>query len=564
MLFVVCDGPMSDREKILVEQSIEVVRNEVDWDCDVHWNIADSNLGLARRVSSGLTWAFESCDRAIILEDDCVADPSFFRFCDEMLKRHDQDRNVMAVTGNNFQNGIKRGSSSYYYSMFPHCWGWATWKRAWDLYDGELLCWSETEKFLASLNDREALKYWRKIKERVVSREVDSWAYRWTFSVWAHHGLVVTPCVNLVENIGSGEEATHTKNLRRSVPEAAELSFPLVHPEAVTRDVEADWFASRNWFRIPVSRSKLEVLPHRECNRLKRLKRFVPGQLELHSGRSISYIDAASFLSTWQEIMEKEIYLFASETESPKILDGGANIGLASIYFKNIYPKAGITAFEPDPDAASAFERNMLEFGIKDVVLVKAGLAAEAGSAKFHREGADGGSFKHQVSGDRCDSISVEITTLSGYLNGRVDLLKLDIEGSEVEVLQAIQNDLTHVQRIFVEYHRPTGEESRLSVILEILEKAGFSYQIQPGMKCEHPFIVKRRQGQNFDMLLNIFAFRPNDSRIVAIPQRATAPRVDSSAGKSFSKWVGKVRRLVFYLAHPSELKARMLASASD
>lgn len=249
-VYVVADGPKNQEESVLTEETRRVIAEGIDWPCDIQWNAADENMGLANRVSSGITWAFESCEEAIVLEDDCVAHPDFFRFCAEMLDRYRDEEKVMCVTGDNFQGGKRRGRASYYFSMHTHCWGWATWKRAWERYDHSLACWPHALSYLESLDDPEQLIYWAARKEKTESGQVDSWAYRWTFSVWANEGLTVTPNVNLVENIGFGEGGTHCQDGDRKVPRAEGLAFPLKHPRKIARHRRADDYVSRAHFGI--------------------------------------------------------------------------------------------------------------------------------------------------------------------------------------------------------------------------------------------------------------------------------------------------------------------------
>ena len=269
-LFIIADGPRpghpTDAERCAAVR--EIVAN-VDWPCEVHRRYAESNLGLKKNVSSGLDWVFGEVERAIVLEDDCVAHPDFFRFCDELLERYAIDVRVAVVTGNNFQHGHKRGDASYYFSKYNHCWGWATWRRAWQQYQGGLPFWpewSQSADWCEKTPDPVEQRYWSKIFERVRAGQIDSWAYPWTASVWFHGGLTATPNVNLVSNIGFGEDATHTTS-RKS--EHAELPTSpiglIVHPDCVAQDKAADsWafdyhFGGRNQ-RFPRS---LFLLPRR-------------------------------------------------------------------------------------------------------------------------------------------------------------------------------------------------------------------------------------------------------------------------------------------------------------
>ncbi len=213
-LFVVADGPRSSRpedaEKCAMTRAI---LNQIDWDCEVKTCFSETNLGCKNRVSSGLDWVFEMVEEAIILEDDCVPHPTFFRFCDELLAYYRCDRRVMVVAGNNFQVGRKRTNDSYYFSRYNHCWGWATWKRAWSYYDNDMKLWPtmrEQNWLQDILGDRKAVKTWRSIFQSVYENSVNSWALRWTLSCWLQSGLTVLPNVNLVSNIGFGTDASHT------------------------------------------------------------------------------------------------------------------------------------------------------------------------------------------------------------------------------------------------------------------------------------------------------------------------------------------------------------------
>jgi hypothetical protein len=142
LLFLIADGPRlgHSTDQARCEEVRDIVRN-IDWPCEVHQNFSEVNQGAKQRVSSGLDWVFSIVDRATILEDDCVAHPDFFLFCNELLERFDGDERVSGITGNNFQNGQKRGEHSYYFSKYLHVWGWATWRRAWDFYQADIDFW---------------------------------------------------------------------------------------------------------------------------------------------------------------------------------------------------------------------------------------------------------------------------------------------------------------------------------------------------------------------------------------------------------------------------------------
>lgn len=245
-LFIIADGPRDDRplDVELCKETRKIVEN-IDWPCEVHRNYASRNLGCKLRVSSGLNWVFEQVDTAIVLEDDCLPNSDFFNFCENALARYADELKVWVVTGNNFQQGRKRGDASYYFSKYNHCWGWATWKRAWKHYSLDMPFWPEWKQradWLKLMPDPIERKTWADIFDRVKRGEIDTWDYQWTACVWYHGGLTVTPNVNLVSNIGFGPDATHT------VIDSEQARLPthalgrLSHPKVIKQDLKADRF----------------------------------------------------------------------------------------------------------------------------------------------------------------------------------------------------------------------------------------------------------------------------------------------------------------------------------
>lgn len=222
-LFIAADGPRPDRpdDKSNCELTRKVTEN-IDWDCEAKRLYQDKNLGCGYGVSTAISWFFDNVEQGIILEDDCVPDPSFFRFCEELLEYYKDDPRIMHIGGNNFQDGIKRGNASYYFSEFPHIWGWASWRRAWKKYDFD--CLGEEYK-------------------------KNNWDKQWLVSVRKQQGLAIVPNINLVSNIGFGKNATHTTELSRiSDMETEEMSFPLVNPKRIRREYFADIYTYRNIF----------------------------------------------------------------------------------------------------------------------------------------------------------------------------------------------------------------------------------------------------------------------------------------------------------------------------
>lgn len=252
-LLVVADGPRLDRpgeaEKCMATRA---VIDRVDWDCEVLTNFSAANLGCKNRVSSGIDWVFDVVPEAIILEDDCLPHPSFFRFCDEMLERYRDDERIGMISGDNFQFGHKRTDSSYYFSRYCHIWGWATWRRAWRHYDRNIRKWPEIRsgRWLDSvIRDPFEHLHWDGIFQALYEGKIDTWDYQWVIACWMQNMLSIMPSVNLISNIGFGAEATHTtkESVYANLPVEA-MSFPLRHPEIMMSHAAADKFTADSMF----------------------------------------------------------------------------------------------------------------------------------------------------------------------------------------------------------------------------------------------------------------------------------------------------------------------------
>lgn len=256
-LFIVADGHRQDRpDEIEKCKDTRAIVEDVDWDCSVIKIYSDINLGCQKRVSSGLNYVFQYVESAIILEDDCLPDPTFFSFCSELLDYYLNDERIMVISGNNFQFGKQRTTDSYYFSLHTHCWGWATWRRAWKYYDEEMSLWKTVrdKHWLKDiLHSQYAVSYWEYIFQDTFDNLINSWAYRWLFACWMQNGLTILPNVNLVSNIGFGTEATHTKitsNLA-NIP-VQPVALPLVHPQFMIRDNLSDKLTQKNIFGLSI------------------------------------------------------------------------------------------------------------------------------------------------------------------------------------------------------------------------------------------------------------------------------------------------------------------------
>ena len=260
-LYVIADGPKSGEETAVAAARSEI--DKVDWPCKVTKIYAKKNMGLRERFPTGIGEVFKHEDRAIFVEDDCIPHSSFFRFCDELLEKYKDDARVMTISGDNFQFGALKTKYSYYFSRYPHVWGWATWRRAWQLYDPGLEGW-EAERSKSWLRDMTgsfvSTAFWRYIFDRMYRREIDTWDYQLTYASLKHRCVNIIPTVNLVTNVGYGVGATNTRRKSRTMGLAAvPMTFPLRHPSKVVANRAADGRTDRVVFLHPLGVASLVV-----------------------------------------------------------------------------------------------------------------------------------------------------------------------------------------------------------------------------------------------------------------------------------------------------------------
>jgi hypothetical protein len=238
-LLIIADGPRSARPREM-EACLQVrdIVSRIDWPCEISTDFAASNLGCKNRIISGLNWAFSLVDEAIILEDDCLPDPSFFPFCHELLNRYRDDNRVSMIAGTNFVPGATPVSPSYFFSHVTHIWGWATWRRAWSRYDEHLSQWPAIRAsglLEQALCEPRLTRYWTGIFDQMhAGTGPNTWDYQWFYTNLVNHSLIAVPHTNIISNIGFGADATHTTHANPNMLVPSEpIEFPLVHPPAM-------------------------------------------------------------------------------------------------------------------------------------------------------------------------------------------------------------------------------------------------------------------------------------------------------------------------------------------
>lgn len=234
---------------MLCEQTRQIA-TQVDWNCDVQTLFREQNVGCKQAVSSAIDWFFSQVDAGIILEDDCVPEPTFFSFCTDLLDKYRDDERVMHISGMTFQarRDVTAGAS-YYFSGFAPIWGWATWRRAWQRYNVDP---TENAREL-SLTAPYFNQRVRWMLSQIINGQLDTWDIQWLVAIRRYDGLSILPRVCQTTNIGFGLQATHTYRKPRWLADliTGPIDKPLVHPPVVAINTEADWYDATHIHQQP-------------------------------------------------------------------------------------------------------------------------------------------------------------------------------------------------------------------------------------------------------------------------------------------------------------------------
>ncbi len=238
-LYIAADGARKNRdgEAEKVESLRSYLTSQVDWPCEVKTLFRSENLGCKMAVSGAISWFFEHEEMGIILEDDCLPSASFYKFCGELLVRYKDDDRVWQISGYNLVDNGYTTRNSYLFSNFGFCWGWASWRRAWKHFDGEMTLWPEA-KAQGITTSYPFMPLRNQTWEETYQGKIDTWDYQWNFTMASNSALSVVPLQNMIKNIGFTPDATHTfvDDTGRGKLENKDIAFPLTHPPFVIYD----------------------------------------------------------------------------------------------------------------------------------------------------------------------------------------------------------------------------------------------------------------------------------------------------------------------------------------
>jgi len=500
-LFVAADGPRTNRpedtEKCRLAR--EVVKN-VDWHCEVKTLFQEKNLGCKLGATTGINWFFNNVEEGIILEDDCLPDQSFFRFCEEMLDKYRDEEKVAMVSGYNIA-GIYQSKFSYIFSKYGGLWGWASWRRSWKQYDVSMKVWESKEnqnKIKKIIGNNNEWNYKQRLYEQTFQNKKDTWDYQWETYRLLHGQLSVLPSKNLIENLGFGADATHTIAVESPLLIPREkLDFPLIHnPGPLVPDKRYDALLRP---KIKVRNIKISLIKNNLINIAKKIippffyelvKNLIIGKKTYRPiWNTLSYkpMDGVKMFfdpsGSWQRKMmigTYDTFLFDTlktmKPEGKVIYDIGAHIGFHSLYFAKLVGNKGkVYSFEPN---SANFERFNLILNenknIKKIIQafnVAASDKSETVEFNINNDIESGRSSGNFI--ENADPFwNKEIYTEKGFSKSKVktipidsfkeelgivdlpDIIKIDVEGAEYLVLLGAKNTLlTKKPILFIEIH---------------------------------------------------------------------------------------------------------------
>jgi hypothetical protein len=241
-IYFASDGPRSHAEYDLekIEACRSLIKTYSSSFSQVEYLYSEQNYGCHTFVPKAISWFFSKEKYGLILEDDCIIDRGFYDFAAYALDKYCDVPEVMCISAANFQSN-RVGDGDYFFSKYPYIWGWASWARAWHHYSDNADILNEKLEGGAKLNllfkDRKQKKYWRKMLSRLTAKSINFWDAKWYFSIWACGGISITPNVNLIRNIGFGDDATHTKGERENPGMKIEsISYPIDDPSSQSLD----------------------------------------------------------------------------------------------------------------------------------------------------------------------------------------------------------------------------------------------------------------------------------------------------------------------------------------
>lgn len=247
-----------EKENVLCSR---LIAENPQWECNTHLLYAEKNMGCDVRIKSGLDWLFSVVEYAIVLEDDCIPDESFFNFCAELLERYRYNDRIQYIAGSNQIKTYPIKDTSYIFTYEAWTWGWASWARAWNSQKNIMSDYGNTKKELLSIRFLSLSEKMSKLRayKQYIRNGIYPWDINFTWDALLKEKLSIVPKTNLVNHIGFTEEATHVKEPFAGYDGTTiAMQFPLVHPQVIS-EKKGYHLKAYNWRREPFFHKLLDI-----------------------------------------------------------------------------------------------------------------------------------------------------------------------------------------------------------------------------------------------------------------------------------------------------------------
>jgi len=522
-LFVFADGPrkgISDEQKERLLETRSIVKQFEGSFAKFSLVERKKNFGLEKSIVSGVSELIDKAGRVIVLEDDIVTSKGFLKFMNDGLDLYQDEEKVMHIAG--FFPKCKETLPATFFYNITSCWGWATWKGAWNNYNGD------AKDLLDKLNHKgfsdfiynggqENLLYEQLVQN--VQGSLTTWAVKWHTSVFLKDGLSLHPGYSLVEN--TGHDASGTNSGMANLYSEVDIRDYVALSKVKLEREEKAYRAVAEIYKKTTKEKIIRMIPlylkekikqlldkdkrakYFEKRRLFKLNRYQKGTSNLIGNAPFYFVDPATFIHGYEEIFEESIYNFQTESKNPLIIDCGSNIGISVVYFKLSHPTAKVIAFEPDLNISNTLKQNIQSFSLSNIEVHNAAIWIHNDGVEFQEEGGFSGRIPKP--GDKTNIVKAASFRLKDLLSQKVDFLKLDIEGAEFDVIKDCKDLLKNVDNLFIEYHSHINEAQNLHDILKIVSESGFRYHIHEAYARKEPF-VNNETMLGMDLQLNIYA----------------------------------------------------------
>ena len=248
--------PDNNTKDIKKNLEVKKIIQNINWNCKIFIKLRKKHVSAYISYRDAINWFFKKEKEGIVLEDDTVPNKSFFMFCDKMLKRYRNNNKISQICGSSFINQKVKRESSYFYSNYTLCWGYATWSRSIKDFDESMFNWPKIKKnnyLYKILNDKKFVSYWSEIFDTQFTKKFRAWDYIWLYSNWSKNKISIVPKKHLVANIGFVKDATHTKIKYKDwfhELKTNELDITNLQPKLKTPDLNYDSWLSKNIFKV--------------------------------------------------------------------------------------------------------------------------------------------------------------------------------------------------------------------------------------------------------------------------------------------------------------------------